>query len=353
MAGKFIWSDFSQINLNDPFFSSLKSDYSDFSSWFNRKANEHRPALVFYDENGIGAFISLKPETQEILTTQGKIPSKPRLKISTIRIAERFRGQRLGEGALGVCLWKWQESQLPEIYVTVFEKHRLLIDLFQKFGFSMAGKSPIGENIYIKCRYSLDCSNPYACFPFIKPFQKAGIIPINDIYHDKLFPYSELKGNNGQIEEETAGNGVTKIFIAAPFEPTVYTIDEPIFIYRKFSGEHKQYKSVVTSFCTITKIDIIKSSSKTVSLFDFLDLAGNKTVFSHEELTALYYKKQTLLAIQMVYNGFFGNGHNVIQKNLHEQGLFNCHPYQISYSPQQFNQILRMGDVHAENVIIN
>ena len=38
-------------------------------------------------------------------------------------LAERFRGLRLGEGALGVSLWKWQELKSEEIYVTIFEKH--------------------------------------------------------------------------------------------------------------------------------------------------------------------------------------------------------------------------------------
>ena len=28
---------FSNINLNDPFFDSLKSDYKEFSDWFNKK----------------------------------------------------------------------------------------------------------------------------------------------------------------------------------------------------------------------------------------------------------------------------------------------------------------------------
>ncbi len=35
MAGKFQWQYFSEINLSDPFFDSLKSDYKEFSNCFN------------------------------------------------------------------------------------------------------------------------------------------------------------------------------------------------------------------------------------------------------------------------------------------------------------------------------
>ena len=41
-----IYSKFSEIDLNDPFFDSLKDDYKEFSDWFKRKANDY--AYVLY-----------------------------------------------------------------------------------------------------------------------------------------------------------------------------------------------------------------------------------------------------------------------------------------------------------------
>ena len=38
---------FSEINLSDPFFDSLKQDYEEFPSWFLRKANERAYVFVF------------------------------------------------------------------------------------------------------------------------------------------------------------------------------------------------------------------------------------------------------------------------------------------------------------------
>lgn len=52
MAGKFYLRKFSEINLNDSFFDTLKEDYPgsasspSFSAWFDKKAQEGRTALV-------------------------------------------------------------------------------------------------------------------------------------------------------------------------------------------------------------------------------------------------------------------------------------------------------------------
>lgn len=153
--------------------------------------------LLFEDEQGVGAFLYLKNENEPLELINEILPAKERIKIGTLRLAERHRGLRLGEGALGVALWKWQEQGSEEIYVTVFEKHKELISLFDRFGFLCIGKSNRGECVYLKSRANIDYSDPYKAFPFIKPdFSKAGVIPVLEHFHDRLFPYSELKGNN-------------------------------------------------------------------------------------------------------------------------------------------------------------
>jgi len=180
-------------------------------------------------------------------------------------------------------------------------------------------------------------------------------LPIYDRFHDRLFPYSELKGQN-QIIEETAGNGVTKIYICAPYSAIQYSIGEPVFIYRIHTGSGtKSYKSVVTSYCTITKVDVIKSAGKIMmSLDEFIKGAGNKTVFTNQELTTLYNKKNNnLIMIEMVYNGFFGKGKNITYRALSDQGLFPTYPYNIQYNKDQFIKILEMGGADVSNIIIN
>jgi GNAT superfamily N-acetyltransferase len=344
------------VDLSDVFFDSLKSDYEEFPEWFAKKSAAGESALVFYDELGIGSFVYLKEENEPIELKTGSLPAMPRLKIGTLRLAERFRGQRLGEGALGVSLWRWQEKKLKEIYVTVFDKHTALINLFEHFGFRCEGKNSRGEFVYIKSRDSIDFSDAYKAFPFIRPdIDKAGIVPVFENFHDRLFPYSELKGNNIEIEEETAGNGITKVYIGTPYTPIHYYTNEPVCIYRIFQGERQRtYKSVITSYCTITKLEIIKEKTICrVSLYDYIKMAGNKTVFTEEELTRIYKGSTNVVMLEMVYNGYFGKGHNVTHKELKDNGLFNAHPYNIDYSKDEFIKILEMGDVNVQNVIID
>ena len=122
-----------------------------------------------------------------------------------------MKGNRQGEGTLGIALWRWQQSGLNEIYVTVFPKHDVLIMLLERFGFFLAGHNKRGEGIYMKDRRKLDLSDPLKAFPFIrKNYGKAYMLPINDDYHDKLFPYSEVARNAREVEEIAAGNGISK-----------------------------------------------------------------------------------------------------------------------------------------------
>ena len=123
MAGKFERKLFSQLNPDDPFFDSLKADYpgsaksTGFINWFHKKAVEGKRALVFEDEQGIGAFINLKPgEDEEIRLSNGStLPKLKRLKITTIKIDERYQHQRIGEGAIGLTLWYWRDLNDKEI----------------------------------------------------------------------------------------------------------------------------------------------------------------------------------------------------------------------------------------------
>lgn len=358
MAGKFQWKKFRDVNLDDTFFDSLKNDYPEFIDWFNRKSREGEETLVFNDEYGIGAFLYLKDEEEPLELVDCILPSCKRVKIGTLRLSERQRGIRLGEGALGVALWKWQEKQVDEIYVTVFDSHADLISLFDRFGFSCIGCNKRGERVYIKSKRNIDYSDAYKSFPFLNPnFRKAGVIPIMETFHDRLFPYSELMGNNRMIEEITAGNGITKIYIGTPWTTMHYEIGEPIGVYRKYEGPEgtgATYKSVITSYGTITQITTIKNNGRCIiSLEDYIALAGNKTVFNEAELEKIYNSGKTIVMIEMVYNGFFGKGHNVNHKTLNSNGLFPAHPYNIDYSKEEFIKILEMGDTNVQNVIID
>jgi L-amino acid N-acyltransferase YncA len=356
MPSKFILIPFAKCNLKDRFFDSLKQDYTEFSDWFSKKANAGETAYVFQDEsNHIHAFMYLKDETDKIPLLKSSLPVARRLKIGTLKLSESILGQRLGEGALGMALWRWRESNVDQIYLTVFSHHESLIDLVTKFGFKEIGQNPRRELVFMKDKRSLDTSDPFKSFPYLLPnFEKACYIPVNDYYHDTLFPYSELHRTNQEAEEIAAANGITKVFLGFPTSNLPHEHGDPVIIYRIYTGTtgSKTYKSVATSFCTVTKVLPVKiSNSQMISQEEFLTHAANKTVFTMEELQGFYSTKKNLILIEMVYNGFFGKGHNITHRDLTDAGLFDGYPYTIRLTPEEFAQILEMGGKNAADLI--
>ena len=117
---------FSDCDLGDPFFDSLKEDYLKFPTWFGKKAEDGTEAYVSIDDGRIQAFVYIKEEHGEAV---GDLPAEDRLKIGTLKICSDFKGQRLGEGGIGLALWEWQRSPYQQIYLTVYPKHDDLIGL--------------------------------------------------------------------------------------------------------------------------------------------------------------------------------------------------------------------------------
>lgn len=364
MAGKFERKFFSDINLNDPFFDSLKADYpgsatsTGFIDWFQRKAADGKKALVFEDEQGVAAFICLKPEMESIQLTNCELPCKARLKISTIKIDNRYQHQRLGEGAIGLTLWHWLAFKREEIYLTVFDKHSSLISLLEKFGFSHIGYNQNGERVYLKSRNHIDFSDPYKAFPFLSNDINCGrYLIINDFYHDTMFPYSELKNTLQERVDLMVANGLTKIYVGAATSG-IPSVGDLLFIYRKHTGDGvKRYKSCLTSYCVVTNVIRAKTAGRaSISFEELLQRIGNKSVYDVEELKNKYNCDPNMVIIETIYYGYFGAGNNVNMNWLSNNGCWTTpglYPTSVVLSGAQIKNILSEGNINVDNVIID
>ena len=77
---------FSEVNLDDPFFDSLKCSYFGFDEWFSRKAIGGESAYFAFDShNNLIAMLYLKEESglEEDVTPRMDFP---RLKIGTFKV---------------------------------------------------------------------------------------------------------------------------------------------------------------------------------------------------------------------------------------------------------------------------
>ena len=368
MTGKYTYKRFAEIDLNDSFFDTLKADYPGtettrgFVEWFNSKSKGADEALVFLDDKKrIGAFMYLKEEdNEEIKLDTGTLPAIPRVKIGTLRISESYRGQRLGEGAIGLALWKWRDSKRDEIYVTVFPEHEDLIGQLVRYGFVLKGYNADGEGIYTKNRNEISYENPFKSFPFIDSnFSKSGFLIVNDEYHDTLFPLSQLKNVNRQIIDLDVANGLSKVYIGSAVKPH-YKVGEPVFIYRRYTGNAGApgHRSCFTSVCVVTDVVIAKEFGRAnISYNDLIKRIGNKSVFNPDEIRTKYENENTVTVICLLYYGFFGEGNNINYNWLNSHGLWKKngvnYPAQTQYSRQDFETILKEAKFDVQNIIID
>lgn len=368
MVGKFEYRKFTEIDIGDPFFDTLKRDYpgtetsTGFIEWFKRKGKIDEEALVFIDGDGkIGAFMYIKEEDNEKIVLKDKIlPVVPRIKIGTLRIAERYRGQRLGEGAIGLALWKWRDSKREEIYVTVYPEHDDLITQLERFGFVQKGYNADGEMIYIKNRKEISYQNPFTSFPFINPhFSKAGLLIVNDEYHDTLFPLSKLKNITSQTVDLAVANGLSKVYIGRAVNPH-YKIGEPVFIYRKYTGNQGRpgHKSCFTSVCVVTDVIMAKENGKEkVAYGELIKRIGNKSVFNEDEIRKRYANDKNVTVICLLYYGYFGEGNNVNYNWLNSKGLWTkpgiSYPTERQYNREEFEAVMKEANADVQNIIID
>lgn len=341
---------FSECDIMDGFFDSLKEDYPGFESWFEGKSRSGATAFVSKDEDGkVEAFVYVKDEECEAV---GNLPAEPRMKIGTIKISPGSEGTRLGEGGIGLALWKWQRSPLDQIYLTVFPKQEKLIGLIERYGFVWKGDKG-GERVYLKDKRELDYSDndiPWLkSFPYLDPDFKRGVyIPIYAGFHDNMFAYSELSNTEQKTDPLPVANGVMKVYIATPYEHIDYRPKDVALVYRVAESEtNKTYLSAVTSFCTVTGVEWFKKDGIVLggkTFEDFVDSVGNKTVYGDDELSKSF-KKRNVCTITLLYNGYFGEGRNVNHKWLESKGFFKDHPYKIILNPDQVRSILKEGGI--------
>lgn len=131
------------LDLGDPFFDSLKSDYRDFEAWYRNISREGREAFVIDGpDKKIAGLCIFKGLDAEIGI--GQRPAK----VSTFKVAEEFKGSRYGELLLKI-LFVSTARKFDVLWLTVFPKQEELIALLELFGFQHHDDYE-GERRYIK-----------------------------------------------------------------------------------------------------------------------------------------------------------------------------------------------------------
>lgn len=184
--------------IGDPIFASLKSEYPEFETWFEKIQKEGRKCWVYYmKDGGIGAILIYKVEDGLIENAIPNHTRKKRLKICTMKV--EYTGYKFGELFIKLSIEYALKNGLAEVYLTHFSKSDDdLVSLLLSYGFQKVAKNARGEDIFLKAVMSipdqdkrllspLEISRRYWPSFFDGPSVSKFVVPIQPYFHDRLF----------------------------------------------------------------------------------------------------------------------------------------------------------------------
>lgn len=338
---------FSDIDLSDSFFDSLRSSYTGFDDWYVRKAASGDTAYVFYGEDGhVSDFLYLKIETGVVSDVVPNLPAKKRLKVGTFKLLKR--GTRRGERFMKKIMDRAMADDVDEVYVTIFRTEELqyLINWFESFGFNHVADKPNTEGhsewVLVKDMRSL-VGDVVKDYPFIKTGGvNKRLLSIYPAYHTKMFPDSILNNESPYdlVQDITPTNSIFKVYICWMKDAATLKEGDNVVIYRTNDGLGPAYfRSVATSICTVKRI---QRYSDFRDLDDFL-YQMRYGVFSEMDLRRWYCYKNNFIVIKMLYNVAFAK--KVIRKDLMEKVGIPSDAYWgfCELTEEQYNRIIELG----------
>ncbi|MBR2090224.1 MAG: hypothetical protein IJ905_07645 [Fibrobacter sp.] len=308
---------FGKIDLNDPFFRSLKDDYEGFDKWFLRKYDESAYITINSNNGKLLSFLYVKKEdeTENYSDITPPLPPKKRLKVGTFKVISN--GFRLGERFLKIIFDNALKNKVEEIYVTIFDRtdeQKRLIALMEKWGFVYWGKEG-DECVYVRDfnpNFAID--NVCKTYPYISKNRDAFIVPIYPDYHTELLPDSILNTESPSefVEDSPHRNSISKVYVSRAFEPHPKKGD--LLIFYRTGGV---YKSVITTIGIVTEIKENFSNKE-----EFVAYCRKGSVFPEKELEKMWdYRPQRPFVVSFLYVYSFPNRINM--SKLIDMGIFN------------------------------
>lgn len=347
---------FSDVDLHDGLFDSLRNSYKGFDDWYNKKKDE--TVYVNYDkDNKLRGFLYLKQETQDENYSDIEPVFKPakRLKIGTFKVDAT--GYRLGERFLQIIFDNAIETNVDEIYVTMYDSDDIvkqLKQLFLDWGFAYHGVKSVpgckSESVYVKKMKCYDASRSIVeNFPNVNYKVKKYFLPILPKYHTQIFPDAILRTEgNTKFDDYNANRySLEKCYISFTYK-TDFKIGDIVVIYRNGENEgRKGFDSVITSICVISNI---LYSNQIKNKDQMLNFCKNRSVFNEREIIGFYNKKNRQLIKMILIKPL---NKKVILKSLWENCIVTPpngpRPFD-EISDDSFKKILKLSDTKLYEV---
>lgn len=332
---------FEDVDLSDKFFDTLKQDYPEFEKWFYSHLD--RDAYVLYDNGRIQGFLHLKIE-QDIVDDVRPLICAPRiLKVATFKV--EAHGTKMGEQFIKIIMDYAIGEEVDLCYVTIFPKHKNLIQLVNDFGFEEYGEKgdPLNpEKVFVKNMKKVtgDVNKDYPVI--IKRDANKYLLSIYPKYHSVMFPDSILTTENRHILSDISHtNSIHKIYVCT-MGVEVLKYGDVIVLYRTAEPDRSaEYSAVATSVCVVEEV---KQQDDFRTFDEFFDYANQYSVFDRDDLY-YWYRRGGCKTIKMTYNAALKK--RIVRHDLIEKIGMDREAYWgfMKITDLQFEKIICQGEV--------
>lgn len=346
---------FSEIDLQQSFFDSLRASYPEFNEWYEKKSKAGATAYTYYINGQLKDFLYLKIENEEMTDVTPPLPKKKRLKVGTFIVENESRHTTRGERFMKKIMDMAIAEDVDEIYVTIFptESLKKLIKIFEMFGFKYVADKPhagnISEYVLVKDMRTLT-DDIHFDYPFVKEEGHKYVLSIMPEYHTKLFPDSILKNEVKYdiIKDVSETNSIFKIYICWMQDTKMLVPGDKVVIYRTSDNKGPAaFRSVCTSVCTVCEIKVYEDFDNEEA---FIKYTNRYSVFSEEDLRKWYRNKKHFIVIKMLYNIAFNK--KVINKDMKEKVGLNPNYWGFfSLTDDQYNKLLELGEINERYIV--
>lgn len=283
------------INIEDPFFNTLKEDYDGFENWFAKRSKEHAKANITYLDEGkkeIGSFLLLKVEDERESYTSFEHPFPPgrRVKVSTLKVFDN--GKSIGETYIKLMVEYALKNNVNEIYVTVFPKQVQLITLLQDYDFvhyTMKNTKKADGTIEKECVLLKRLDIDYTAYPIINMVdQRVYVVPIQNEFFKMLFPESNQQlqlSIKYLIGTATYSNTIKKVYMTKSKITRLAVGDILLFYASKVKKE----------LSCIGVIDEVFRAQDLKTFEEFQKIVQRRTVFEKTYLEKSYQENDLII----------------------------------------------------------
>lgn len=267
------------MDLEDDFFSTLRSDYKGFDNWFIKKQRKEEMAYVtMTKDNKVTSFLMLKEEDENENYSSFENPFRPakRIKVSTFKVSDT--GKKIGECFIKIMINEAIQKNVDEIYVTSFEKQKSLIYLLEQYGFKLftyKNTEKLDGTVEKEAIYVKDIKDK-SQYPYVQlKEQGIFIFPVIPKYHKLLFEDAEgeyqisIDDTQGK---NTSANAIKKAFISNAKIKKIKSGDIVLF----YASHNKK---------AVTTLGIVETTwNEFESQEEIFNIVRKRTAYDEEEL---------------------------------------------------------------------